>query len=149
MSQPPVPASSERLSPRERAAQALTFLVHEAGTSTVRLSGLTLADIHVDLETRLADAIAAAEEEALTAASQRIAALEAALQEITREAVLMTIRRNIDQEIADWHQQSGLDLPANGYAGSIAAMIWTKFQTPLFLLRDTLASSSAATQEQG
>lgn len=51
-------------SPRERAERALTVLLHEQGAGVVRLSGITLADIRVDLAQRVADAIADAEDAA-------------------------------------------------------------------------------------
>lgn len=55
------------LSPRARAEAALTILVHETGSATICLSGITLTDLRVDLVTRLADAIAAAEDDAYEA----------------------------------------------------------------------------------
>jgi hypothetical protein len=58
-------------SPRDRAREALTVLIHETGTATVCLSGITLADMRVDLETRLADAIAEAEDDAVKEALAR------------------------------------------------------------------------------
>jgi hypothetical protein len=55
----------QALSPRDRARRALTVLIHETGGASVRLSGITLADVKVDLETIVADAIADAVETAL------------------------------------------------------------------------------------
>lgn len=53
---------SDDKTPRDRARDALMLLTHETGTATLRFTGMTLADITIDLETRVADAIADAVE---------------------------------------------------------------------------------------
>lgn len=60
------------VSPNERARRALTIVSHELGTATISLCGLTLTDLRVDLQQRVADAIADAEEELTRAWAARM-----------------------------------------------------------------------------
>ncbi len=67
-------------SPRARAREALTFLIHQNGTASVCLSGITMADVSVDLETRLADAILDAENEAMALEGRDVAQAKRAFE---------------------------------------------------------------------
>lgn len=82
MIDPPTEPKLKAKSPRQRAEEALTFLAHETGSATVRITGMTLADIAVDLEQRLADAIADAEQEAIAALVAERDALRLELDEL-------------------------------------------------------------------
>jgi hypothetical protein len=97
-------------SPRDRAREALTVLISETGTATISLSGITFTDLRVDLETRVADAIADAEEEM----SATLEALRTA-NTVIKDLVSQVAREIRDEDISserlnDWANR--LDMAA-------------------------------------